>query len=369
MSSSRRSHIALLLALAADLVLPVGPGALWQSVQEPMTVEQASVAAAFAAMDTHSNDLFSIPGVVGTAIGMGPNGSPVVKVYLADRAVLGVPAALDGVPTLGEVTGKFYSLDPRVAPPRSPEMTIWEDVEAGAAREINRRSHFERPVPIGVSSGQKDVTAGTLGARVTNGTDVFALSNNHVFANSNQAKLGDAVLQPGSMDGGSNPGDAIGTLADFEHIKFCTLGGLQCPANRIDAAIASVTEESLGRSTPSDGYGTPRVKTVTATLMAKVQKYGRTTGLTTGQVSGIFATVNVDYRIGIARFVDQIIVTGSSGEFSAPGDSGSLVVTNGSGGSDRQPIGLLFGGSSLTTIISPIDFVLDRFGVTIDGES
>ena len=110
------------------------------------------------------------------------------------------------------------------------------------------------------------------------------------------------------------------------------------------------------------------MQTVSATLMAKVQKYGRTTGLTTGKVSGVFATVNVDYRIGIARFVDQIIVTGSSGEFSAPGDSGSLVVTSGSGEKDRQPLGLLFGGSPLTTIISPIDLVLDRFGVTIDGE-
>ena len=368
MNLSRRSRTALMLALAADFLLPFRPGAFWDSLQTPLTVEEASIAAAFTAVDMHSADLLSIPGVVGTAVGMGPDGAPVVKVYLADKMVVGVPAALDGVPTLNEVTGTFYSLDPRVAPARSPEMTIFGALESEASSEINRRSHFPRPVPIGVSSGQKDVTAGTIGARVTNGQEIFALSNNHVFANSNQAKIGDPVLQPGSLDGGTLPNDAIGNLVDFEHIEFCAIGGAFCPDNRIDAAIASVTEESLGRATPSDGYGTPRVKAVTASLMTKVQKYGRTTGLTTGHVSGIYATVNVDYRIGIARFVDQIIVTGSSGEFSAPGDSGSLVVTKGAGSADRRPLGLLFGGSRLTTIISPIDFVLDRFDVTIDGE-
>ncbi len=366
MSAHHRSRIALLIALAADLALPVGPGWLYDSMRAPMTIEQASIAAAITAMETHTDNLLSIPGVVGTAIGMSMDGQPVVKVYLADRMVVGVPAALDGVATDTEVTGAFYSLDPRVAPARSPEMTIWGNVKAGS--DVNRRSHFPRPVPIGVSSGQQDVTAGTIGARVTNGTEIFALSNNHVFANSNRASIGDPVLQPGSLDGGNAPDDAIGHLVDFEEIKFCTLGGMSCPNNRIDAAIAGVTEKSVGRATPSDGYGTPRIESVTANLMTKVQKYGRTTGLTTGTVSGVFATVNVDYRVGIARFVDQIIITGTSGEFSGPGDSGSLVVTKGSGSADRRPLGLLFGGSRLTTIVSPIDLVLDRFGVTIDGE-
>ena len=44
---------------------------------------------------------------------------------------------------------------------------------------------FPRPVPIGVSSGLADFATGTLGARVTDGTNVYALSNNHVFAGIN----------------------------------------------------------------------------------------------------------------------------------------------------------------------------------------
>ena len=79
----------------------------------------------------------------------------------------------------------------------------------------NRRGRFPRPVPIGVSGGQPDVTAGTIGARVSDGRRTFALSNNHVFANRNDASRGDNILQPGRVDGGTDPANSIGTLHDF----------------------------------------------------------------------------------------------------------------------------------------------------------
>ena len=62
-----------------------------------------------------------------------------------------------------------------------------------------------------------------------------------------------------------------------------------------------------------------------------------------------------------ARFVGQISI--SPGPFSAPGDSGSLVVTQGG----NQPVGLLFAGGDGLTIATPIDLVLQRFGVSIEG--
>ena len=99
--------------------------------------------------------------------------------------------------------------------------------------------------------------------------------------------------------------------------------------------------------------------------MLAVQKYGRTTGHTRGKVTGINAILDVNYRTGRARFVDQIVVTGQG--FSAGGDSGSLIVTDGRGRKDRRPVGLLFAGSPNTTIANPIDLVLDRFGVTVDA--
>ena len=220
-------------------------------------------------------------------------------------------------------------------------------------------ARFARPVPIGVSAGHPTITAGTVGARVTDGSKVYALSNNHVFAAENRASIDDKVLQPGPVDGGLNPGDAFGTLAAFEPVSF-TFGS----SNKMDAAIALSTIEELGNATLDDGYGTPRSETVKARISMKVKKYGRTTGVTQGKIDAIMATVNVRYNQGQARFVDQILI--KPGGFSAGGDSGSLVVADG-GSDNNKPVGLVFAGSNLVSIANPIEPVLKRFGVTIDG--
>ena len=76
----------------------------------------------------------------------------------------------------------------------------------------------------------------------------------------------------------------------------------------------------------------------------------------------------VSHSSGVARFVNQIVIT--PGDFSAPGDSGSLIVVNGKGkfkNDANKPVGRLFAGSFLSTIANLIDAVLTRFGVTIDG--
>ena len=80
--------------------------------------------------------------------------------------------------------------------------------------------------------------------------------------------------------------------------------------------------------------------------------------------------MNVSYGdAGVAKFVNQIII--EPGGVSAGGDSGSLIVADGKGKSkaiDRMPVGLLFAGNAFITIANPIDAVLTRFGVTVDGE-
>ncbi len=95
----------------------------------------------------------------------------------------------------------------------------------------------------------------------------------------------------------------------------------------------------------------------------KVQKYGRTSRLTNGQVRGLNATIFVQYDSGVARFVNQIMIGG--GGFSRAGDSGSLVVTQ----DNHNPVGLLFAGGSGATFANPIDAVLGAIGnMTIDGQ-
>jgi len=333
-----RSRWGLALALLADVLLFGGP-------HHPRRAFQASFDQALAAQARVTREWIALDQVVGTAIGMDPRGEPVVKVYLAWPGAGFLPASVGGVPVLTEVTGPIVALD-------------------GDGKVDPKRS-FPRPVPIGVSTGHPDVTAGTIGARVTDGRRVYALSNNHVYANRNSGRRGDKLLQPGTADGGKDPDDVIGTLYDFEPLRFCS--GPLCPANHIDAALALTTVDVLDHETPDDGYGSPRSGTADAAIGMEVQKYGRSTGHTRGRVTGLHATLDVDYRTGLVRFEDQIVISGNG--FGAPGDSGSLIVTRGAFLGDRRPVGLLFAGSSTTTIANPIGPVLERFGVTIDPGS
>lgn len=339
-----RSRKGLLLALAADFLLFGGP-------HRPRDAYRASLDEVLAAQAQVTGEWLAMDGVVGTAVGMDARGELVLKVYLRAPGAAMLPATVAGVPVSAEVSG--------------PIVAFGDPPGAAAARDVDPKRTFPRPVPIGVSAGHTSVTAGTIGARVTDGRRVYALSNNHVFAASNQGRRGDRLLQPGKVDGGRDPDDVIGTLHDFEPLRFCN--AVLCPANHIDAALALTDDEHLGSGTPEDGYGSPRGRPADASLGMQVQKYGRTTGYTHGRVVGLHATLDVDYRTGVVRFEDQIVIGG--GDFGAPGDSGSLIVTEGVLLGDRRPVALLFAGSSSTTIANPIGPVLERFGVRIDGGS
>jgi len=319
------------------------------------SVTPSNLSAALDAQAQLTADFINRTGVVGTAVGSDFFGNAIVKVYLEQPGAQFLPHSFAGIDVVPEVIGKIYALGHA---PLDAEAQVEGD------EQVNPRNRFSRPVPIGVSSGQGDVTAGTIGARVTDGDNVFALSNNHVFANRNLANKGDNILQPGVADGGSGS-DSFGTLHDYQEIFFCT--GAVCRENKIDAAIALTSAENLGTETPSNGYGAPRTRTTAAKLNQQVQKYGRTTGHTQGKVTGINATVNVNYRTGVARFVGQIMIVGNSQLFSTGGDSGSLIVSKGLALADRLPVGLLFAGSASNTIANPIDPVLDRFKVKVEG--
>jgi predicted NUDIX family NTP pyrophosphohydrolase len=365
-----RSRVGLGLALAADLLIAAGPSG-------PYEYSAASLEAAMALQERVTDDWLALDGVVGTAIGVDGRGHAVLKVYLEAPLVAAFPRFVVGVEIVPEVTGPFMTLgemtaaggdvaaSARVAEAPNAEArgAVTREGEARDTEAVDPTRSFPRPVPIGVSTGHPAVSAGTIGARVTDGTRTFALSNNHIFAANNGGREGDNLLQPGVVDGGRDPDDAIGTLFDYEPLRFCR--ALACETNLIDAAVALTTPEDLDTSTPDGGYGAPRSWSEEAKLGMSVQKYGRTTGHTVGRVSGINATIDVRYRNGTARFEDQIVISG--GGFSAGGDSGSLVVTKGVLLGDRRPVGLLFAGSPSTTLANPIDLVLDRFGVRVDG--
>ena len=315
--------------------------------EETIALDKANpqIRAVMAIQNRHTPKLLEIPEVVGTATGLTAAGRPAILVLTRNIVRAGaVPESLEGMPVVVQVTGEIFSMKGR--PPKN---------------DIDPTARFDRPVPIGVSTGNEgECSAGTIGARVTDGINVYALSNNHVYALENIAAIGSNVLQPGLYDTNCifDSGNIIVQLDAYEPINF---GGL----NYIDAAIALSSKELLGRATPANGYGTPKSATVSASLGQAVQKYGRTTSLTKGIITGINATVDVTYSSGTARFVNQIVVS-SARPFIKAGDSGSLLVTD----PGRNPVGLLFAGSGngKLAIANPIDLVLERFDLAIDGE-
>lgn len=220
-----------------------------------------------------------------------------------------------------------------------------------------------RPIRLGCSIGHFRITAGTLGCLVTDSAGVlYILSNNHVLANENRAKVGDSILQPGALDGGVDPADHVGSLARFIRLKTKAV-------NLIDCAIATIAE---GIKTEVTIKGLGSLKGVFPGQVETglpVQKLGRTTGLTRGRVTAFeLDNVVVNYDLGNLRFDNQIEIDGMPGSpFSDGGDSGSLIVSDGT-----EAVALLFAGAEHggtdglgLTYASPADSVFKKLRVTL----
>ncbi len=222
-----------------------------------------------------------------------------------------------------------------------------------------------RPLQMGISIGHFKITAGTLGCFVKRRSDgtMLVLSNNHVLANENNAKAGDAILQRGAFDGGRRPTDVGGTLAAFVTIK--TAG-----ANEVDCAVASVKSDIDSNTNLIKGVGTlAGLGPAFLDEGTEVAKLGRTTGVTRGNVTAFeLDNVVVAYDIGDVSFDNQIEIEGAgNAAFSAGGDSGSLIVD-----ADVQGVALLFAGGDQggsngkgLTYANPLQTVLDALKVDL----
>lgn len=335
-----------------------GAGAQAAGAQNNNGPDPKEVQRVMAAQEKHTEGLMKQEGVVGTATGMTKDGKVFIKVYTSGAGKPVIPKKLDGVEVKAVYSGLIRPLN-----------------GASGLAKYDPHARAARPVAIGVSSApsvpgcaiSNNCYSGTLGCRLKakDGSGVYALSNNHVFANENSYSVGHTVMQPSpgelSVFCACLDEDEIGRLANFKPIDT---NGI----NHIDAAIIKTTVDKVSNSTLPDGYGTPRTFVIKqAQLGMKVQKYGRTTGYTKGTVTAVNAITFVGYTIGPALFTRQIEITGDNGViFADHGDSGSLIVTL-----DRFPIALLFAGDDITHVVigNPIQAVLDFFNMEIDGDS
>ncbi|MCK4330892.1 hypothetical protein KAX02_13765 [candidate division WOR-3 bacterium] len=269
--------------------------------------------------------------------------------------------------------------------PREIKGVKTDVIEVGVIKALHTNRH--RPAPGGVSVGHVLISAGTLGCVVKKDSIRYMLSNNHVLACSNEAKIGDSILQPGSHDSGKFPEDHIADLKDFVPINFsgipseCPITGLfiriingvlyvirsntrlqavkQAESNLVDAAIAQpLNDEDISDEIMEIG----KIEGVKSAILGmKIQKSGRTTGLTQGEITQINVTANIQYGEGkIAQFTDQIM----SGPMSTGGDSGSAILTE-----DSKLCGLLFAGSDQITICNRIEHVFELLDVRLEGKN
>lgn len=258
--------------------------------------------------------------------------------------------------------------------------TITDVIEVGRIKLL--RTDHVRPAPCGVSVGHFAITAGTLGCCVTDTTGaVYILSNNHVLADVNSGQQGDAILQPGKADGGVIGKDTIARLDRFVPIvqtdatPDCKIAILakalpnliarllgsrvrlvaayaSTPDNLVDCAVAKVEPKDVDNVVLGIG---PITGAVSAKQGDKVQKSGRTTSITDGEILQTDVAANVDMGGGkVARFDDQLLM----GEMSAGGDSGSAILDM-----DGRICGLLFAGSDKVTLANRIEHVFSALGV------
>lgn len=279
-----------------------------------------------------------------------------------------LPETIDGLPTDVVQTPPAFFAGPRQPVSRRP---LRRRVAGGTAAAdgscSEERHHRQRPVVAGISAAHRDVTAGTIGyfcrsgRSVDDAATVYALSNNHVFADANRAQTGDEAYQPGALDGGT-AADRFGT---YGRSVALVLDGTT--PNAVDAAVIAVVPDIACE------FRVCRIGTITgvegARIGYRVRKHGRTTGYTEGRITDIAydTLIGADPRDPnvVALFLGQIRIDRAEEypQFALPGDSGALIVN-----AERlKAVGLFFAcpPSGEYGVANPISEVLDRLEVAL----
>ncbi len=227
---------------------------------------------------------------------------------------------------------------------------------------------------LGTSGGNANDTAaeyccgGTLGALVSIGGNDYILGNNHVLARSDQAAIGESILQPGLID------TDCGSMASYPVGNLSYFPSLEDSATNVDLALAQTNAGNLDPSGSILGFGAsvngspgnaplasdPEDVTLAGASIPPVVKSGRTTGLTCDAISNIAVDLTVTYNTACdgsgksitKLFTNQLDVQGSA--FSDSGDSGAIIADQ----QTAQPVGLLFAGNTTDTFVNPVRDVL-----------
>jgi hypothetical protein len=384
MTTSRSSFKGMLIVLAAAMMIV--PMFLWIGCDKPqdapsagipdqnatvLSKENPQVRTVMEVQDRSTGDLMSVPGVVGTATGLAPDGRVAILVYLKEAintpvkgkgiSARGIPAEIEGIPVITQVTGEFRAMK-----------------GGGGGGGVSHTAIQSAPIQLGTSGGWRYDLAngyccgGTLGSLIQKGGSQYVLSNYHVLysdivngGNGRVASAGDPVVQPGLIDVNCTAGNA-------QNVATLVANGGSLPGANVDAGIAQVISGMVRTDGSILEVGTISATTVGASIGQAVKKSGRTTGLSRSSVSGLNATVNIQYENECAggnsfvqQYTGQIVIANSGSRFLNSGDSGSLMVQDVT--TSPKAVGLLYAGSSSTAIANPIGDVLSFYGATMVG--
>jgi hypothetical protein len=277
-------------------------------------------------------------------------------------------------------------------------MRILLNTAGVSSNPATHQAQLAAPFQMGSSGGNNndydltgnrivDCCSGTLGA-LLKGSDnkKYLLGNNHVLARSDQATVGDAIVQPGLIDNNCSPSREGAGPAPVASLSGWPM--LKSRSTNVDAAIALLTSDAvdssgsileMGARQPDGtlaaappGISSSGGRGQTATLQLRVAKSGRTTGQTCASITALNFDVNVDYYLDCAEtipylsktFINQIAIGGDG--FSDAGDSGSLILDS----ANAEPVGLYFAGGIDTSgvsqaIASPVSEVLNELDTQV----
>lgn len=275
--------------------------------------------------------------VNGVGVSERPNGESVIKILTKDKSIQNLSAISNhfGIKRADIVVERVGKIRMR-------------------SEKLKRKKTIDTRIAAGTSCGHFKITAGTLGCYVKDAEKkIYILSNNHVLANINQGNWDDAILHPAVMDGGKLSKNRVAGLAYYVILEP------KAP-NICDAAIALVDkgisiDPLIAGKIKIRGLTTPENK-------MKVEKFGRTTGHTTGAITTRNLDLKVDFDGMELEFHNQFEIKGRRKMFCDGGDSGSLILQR----ETNKAVGLLFAGTEDgTTFASPVKEVLASFSVKI----
>ena len=356
------------LAVAACLGIQVNA----QTAIDPaglLATDHPNVKAVMSVQKDITPSIMKLPGVLGTAVGLDDAGQTALVIYVdqdsPSRAdiIRALPPQVRGIGVKVELTEKFRAF-------------VGKPPGAGGGG-VSHTAFQTAPIQLGTSGGWRTDLAngyccgGTLGSLIQVNGAQYILSNYHVFesdivngGNGIVATTGSYVIQPGLIDVNCNANSAqnVGTL-----MKLSSL-----PGNNVDCSVAAVVSGHVRTDGAILEIGTLSAQTVGASINQAVKKSGRTTGLSSSNVSGLNATVSVAYENECAggaaftkTFTGQIVIANSRSKFLNSGDSGSLMVENVT--ANPRAVGLLYAGSSTSAIANPVNEVLAFVGGKLGG--